>query len=130
MTRNTLYKLATIVSCATTVLLIATAALAEERQYIRKNEIFCDSSGVLCLRGSLTYRPNSRIVSLNARVQKPTGPGTLLIILTGSNRQEMLRRTEIRLTIRGTYSEIINHQMRPDAPDVSEWQISSFVFNP
>ena len=130
MTRNTLYRLASIVPRATMVLLIATAALAEERQYIRKNETFCDSSGVLCLHGSLTYGPNSRIVSLNARVQKATGPGTFLIILSGSNRQEMLRRTEIRLTIRGTYSEIINHQMRPDAPDVSEWQISSFVFNP
>jgi hypothetical protein len=108
--------------------LLSTNVHAEERLYIRKNETFCDSSGVLCLHGSLTYRPNSRIVSLNARVQKQTGPGTLHIILSGNNRLDMFRRTEIKLTIRGTYSEIINHQMRPDAPDVPEWSIWSFDF--
>ena len=104
------------------------STLAAELLYIKKSEQFCDSSGVLCLYGKLTYRPNSRIVSLNARVQKQSGPGTIHIILTGSNRQDMLRRTEIRLTIRGTYSEIIDHQMRPDAPDVSAWELSSFEF--
>ena len=108
---------------------LVNSTLAAERLYIKKSEQFCDSSGVLCLYGNLTYRPNSRIVSLNARVQKKTGPGTIHIILTGSNRQDMFRRTEIRLKIRGTYSEIIDHQMRPDAPDVSEWELSSFEFD-
>ena len=108
--------------------LVAMNAHTEERIYIRKNETFCDSGKVLCLHGTLSYQPNSRIVSLNARVQKQTGPGTLHIILAGNNRLDMFRRTEIRLTIRGTYSEIINHQMRPDAPDVPEWGISSFTF--
>ena len=95
---------------------------------MKKNETFCDSSGVLCLRGSLTYTVNSRIVSLKARVQKQTGPGVIHITLAGTNRQDMLRRTEIIITIRGTHSEIIDHQMVPDAPDVYEWEMSSFVF--
>lgn len=107
---------------------LASTTLASEIQYLKKSEQFCDSSGVLCLFGKLTYRPNSRLVSLNARVQKQTGPGTVHIILTGSNRQDMLRRTEIRLEIRGTHSEIIDHQMVPDAPDVYEWELSSFKF--
>ena len=116
------------ITCSILLALLSTNAHTEERFYIRKNETFCDSNGVLCLHGSLTYGPNSRIVSLNARVQKQTGPGTLHIILAGNNRLDMFRRTEIKLTIRGTYSEIINHQMRPDAPDVPEWSISSFTF--
>lgn len=110
------------------LLVLTAAAFAAELQYLKKSERFCDSSGTLCLYGKLTYRPNPRIVSLNARVQKQTGPGTIHIILSGSNLQGFLRRTEIRLPIRGTYSEIINHQMRPDAPDVSEWELESFVF--
>ena len=113
---------------STLLLLAATSAFAGERLYMKKNETFCDSNGVLCLRGSLTYRVNSRIVSLNARVQKQTGPGVIHITLAGTNRQGMLRRTEIIITIRGTHSEIIDHQMVPGAPDVYEWAISSFLF--
>ena len=110
------------------LLAITTSAFAAERLYIRKSESFCDSSGILCLRGSLTYRPNSRVVSLNARVQKQTGPGIIRIYLSGINRREMLRRAEIVISIRGTHSEIIDHQMRPDAPDVTLWELSSFEF--
>ena len=110
------------------LLLVASGAVAAERLYIKKNETFCDSSGKLCLHGSFTYRVNSRIVSLNARVQKQTGPGEIQITLSGTNRQDMLRLTEIRFSIRGTYSEIIDHKMRPDAPDVAEWHLSSFRF--
>ena len=110
------------------LLLLASGAIAAERLYIKKNETFCDSSGKLCLHGSFTYRVNSRIVSLNARVQKQTGPGEIRITLSGTNRQDMLRLTEISISIRGTYSEIIDYQMRPDAPDVAEWHLSSFRF--
>ena len=128
MTRNNQQTTSLTITCSILLSLIATNGHTEERLYLRKNETFCDSSRVLCLYGSLTYQPNSRIVSLNARVQKQTGPGTLLIILSGNNRLDMFRRTEIKLSIRGNYSEIINHQMRPDAPDVPEWSISSFSF--
>jgi hypothetical protein len=113
---------------STLLLLAATSIFAGERLYMKKNETFCDSSGVLCLRGSLTYQTNSRIVSLNARVQKQTGPGVIHITLAGTNRHDMLRRTEIIIIIRGTHSEIIDHQMVPGAPDVYEWEISSFLF--
>jgi len=112
---------------AATVLL-ATSALAADRLYLKKNEIFCDASETLCLYGSFTYRVNSRIVNLNARVQKQTGPGEIYMILSGRNRQDDLRRTEIRIQIRGTHSEIVDHKMRPDAPDVSEWELSLFTF--
>lgn len=128
MTRNNQQTTSLTITCSILLSLLATNAHTEERLYLRKNETFCDSNRVLCLHGSLTYQPNSRIVSLNARVQKQTGPGTLLIILAGNNRLDMFRRTEIKLSIRGNFSEIINHQMRPDAPDVPEWNISSFTF--
>lgn len=116
------------VSCLVSTVLIMTSALAADRLYLKKNEIFCDTSETLCLYGSFTYQVNSRIVSLNARVQKQTGPGEIYIILSGTNRQDHLRRAEIRISIRGTYSEIIDYKMRPDAPDVYEWELSLFTF--
>jgi len=108
--------------------MLATSAIAADRLYLKKNEVFCDTSKKLCLYGSITYRVNARIVSLNARVQKQTGPGDIYMILSGRNRQYDLRRTEIRIRIRGTHSEIIDYKMRPDAPDVSEWNLSLFEF--
>ena len=113
-----------------TLLLFSPLSVASERQYLKKKETFCDVTETLCLHGSLTYRVNSRIVSLNARVEKQTGPGVLHITLTGTNRQDVLRLTEITVTIRGKHSEIVDHKLRPDAPDVSEWHLSSFTFEP
>lgn len=110
------------------VLAFATSVLAAEHYFIKKNETFCDSSGLLCLYGSLSYRVNPRILSLHARVGKKTGPGLIRIRLSGVNRQNMQRFTEINVEIRGTYSEIIDHKMRPDAADVSAWKIASFAF--
>jgi hypothetical protein len=109
---------------------IVSAVSAAQRQYLKKNETFCDSSGVLCLHGSLTFLVNSSIISLRARVQKQTGPGVIKIVLTGSNRQDFFRRTEFEITIRGKHSEIINYQMGPDAPDVYQWSLASFDFVP
>ena len=110
-------------------LVCATSLLAADHFFIKKNEVFCSSSGTLCIKGSLSYRVNPRILSLNARVQKRTGPGVIRIRLTGANRQNMQRYTEMNVSIRGTYSEIIDHKMRPDAPDVADWHISSFTFD-
>ncbi len=112
------------------LLFFVICAQAGERYYLKKSETFCDSSGVLCLNGSLSYRVNPRILSLNARVQKKTGPGFIRIILIGANWQGIERFTEISISIRGTYSEIIDHSMRTNEPDVSEWEISSFRFQP
>jgi len=112
------------------LLFVVLCAQAGDRTYLKKNETFCDSSGELCLAGSLSYRVNPRILSLNARVKRKTGPGVIRIILAGVNRQGIEKITEMSIPIRGTYSEIIDRDMRPDAPDVSEWKISAFRFLP
>jgi hypothetical protein len=52
------------------------------------------------------------------------------MLFTGSNRQDMLKRTEIVHDVKGRYSEIVNKSIRPDAPDVSNWQLYSFSFAP
>lgn len=102
-------------------------ALAE-RHYLKKDEVFCDSNRQLCLHGTLSYNENPRVIELRARIQKQTGAGTLRLELTGTTRQGDLRRTEIVLTVRGKHSEIVRHQMRPDAPDVQNWQLLTMAF--
>ncbi|MDJ0927200.1 MAG: hypothetical protein QNJ73_06060 [Gammaproteobacteria bacterium] len=47
----------------------------------------------------------------------------LRIILTGTNRLEHRRYAPMELRLRGTYSEIIDHKMIPDYPDVYSWAI-------
>lgn len=111
-------------------LLLSSAASALERYYLKKSEIFCDTQQVLCLSGSITYEPNFRILDIRARVQKQSGPGELRLYFSGTNRQDQLRRTEIVMIIRGTHSEIIDHRIRPDAPDVENWQLTGFLFTP
>ena len=64
------------------------SAQAFERVYLKKSEDFCDSERVLCLRGSITYEPNFRVLSLRARVIKQTGPGEIRLYFSGTNRQD------------------------------------------
>jgi hypothetical protein len=112
------------------LILSVVTATAEQRHYIKKTEVFCDAAHIICLRGSLTYEANSRILKLHARIQKQVVPGTITMLFTGSNRQDMLKRTEIVHAVKGRYSEIVNKSIRPDAPDVSNWQLHSFTFAP
>ena len=109
-------------------LMLTQAASAAERNYIKKNERFCDSDKVLCIDGTISYEPNTRILSLRARVQKQTGPGEIRLNFSGTNRQGSIKRTEIVMKIRGRHSEILDRRIRPDAPDVSNWKLDRFVF--
>lgn len=115
---------------AASVLLVDKTSQSAERSYLKKSETFCATGHSLCLVGSLWYEPNSRLLSLNARIEKQTGPGTIRITFVGSSRLNVQRRTELNVSVRGAHSEIIDHQMRPDAPDVYEWRIDSFAFTP
>ena len=109
-------------------ILVQTSA-ASERNYIKKNERFCDNEKELCIDGTIAYEPNTRILSLRARVQKQTGPGEIRLTFSGTNRRGSLKRTEIVMKIRGRHSEILDRRIRPDAPDVSNWKLDRFIFN-
>ena len=117
-----------LLGIAVTVSLLSATASGAHRVYLKKSEVFCDVAQVICLRGSLTYEPNSRILQLHARVQKQVRPGTIAMTFTGTNRLGVLKRTEITIDVRGKSSEIVNKSIRPDAPDVSNWELSTFSY--
>jgi len=110
--------------------LIAASALAGAVEYLKKNERFCDPSETLCLRGTISYRVNERVLELNARVERAPGPGNLRIGLTGENRLGQARATEIVAVLDGRHSEIVSVRMIPDAPDVYSWSVDSMIFTP
>jgi hypothetical protein len=104
-------------------------ASASEIAYLRRSETFCDLTGAVCLRGTISYRVNLRLLKLRSRVVTAPGPGLLRINVTGENQQGHLHRAAIEVTIRGHASEIVNKEMIPDAPDVYAWDLDSINFD-
>jgi len=109
-------------------LFFLTGALAGPRDYLFENERICDTHKVLCFRGTLSYESNPRLLRLNARVRTDPGPGLLRISLTGTNELGHRRFAPFEVRVRGRYSEIIDHKMIPDHPDVQGWEVERIEF--
>ena len=120
-----------LAAVVTLSLLIVSASAAGPREtIIGKNSAFCDSERRVCLRGTLTYYANPRLLELRSRVQQAEGPGLLTIRLIGENADGHTRRTVLEVRIRGRYSEIVNDKLITDHPDVDGWRLDSISFVP
>ncbi len=111
-----------------TVLFFLGSTLAGPRDYLFHEERVCDADQVFCLRGTLTYHSNPRLLRLRARVQKAPGPGLLRISLSGTNELGHRRFAPFEVHVRGRNSEIIDHKMIPDYPDVDSWVVDRVQF--
>jgi hypothetical protein len=105
-------------------------AFASPREYLFKDQQICDSQGAFCMRGTLYYKSNSRLLHLRGRVQVAPGSGMLIIRLAGTNELGHLRYAPFEVQVRGNNSEIINHKMIPDYPDVQSWSVQRVSFVP
>lgn len=95
-----------------------------------KNGVLCDDDRRVCLRGTLTYYPDPRLLELRSRVQKAEGPGLLKIRVIGENALGHTRLTTMEVRIRGNYSEIVDSKLITDHPDVYSWRLESISFAP
>ena len=109
-------------------LLFVAAAFAGPRDFLFRNERVCDSENVFCFHGTMTYDSNPRLLHLRARVKTAPGPGMLRIRLRGANELGHRRLAPFEVQVRGNFSEIINHRLIPDHPDVYEWTIERVEF--
>lgn len=109
-------------------LFFVTVALAGPRDYLFRDERVCDTDRVFCFRGTLSYHSNPRLLHLRARVQTAPGPGLLRIRLSGANQLGHRRSAPFEVRVRGSYSEIIDHKMIPDYPDVQGWVVERVEF--
>lgn len=107
-----------------------TAASSGPREYLFQNQRVCDASAESCIRGTLAYHSNPRVLHLRARVLKAPGPGLFRIRLSGANELGHSRVAPFEVRVRGNYSEIINHKVIPDHPDVEEWMVERIDFVP
>ena len=109
-------------------LLLALPAVGSQTQYMTRNQQMCDDSGNFCMSATLSYRPNPRLLRIRGRVQKAPGPGLLQISLLGANRLNHVRRALLEVRLRGRNSEIVRHEMIPDAPDVYSWELAGVTY--
>jgi len=110
--------------------LLMPCANAGEVRYLKRNERFCDIEEQLCIRGTIRYEVNPRLLRVWGRVQTSPGRGLLRIRLAGTNRLEHRRTAAMEIQLRGTYSEIVEFKMIPDHPDIANWEVASIEFEP
>jgi hypothetical protein len=110
------------------VFLFLSNAQAGPRDYLFRDERVCDLDNVFCFRGTLSYEANPRLIHLRARIQVAPGPGMLRIRLAGANQLGHRHFAPLEIRVRGRYSEIINHKMIPDHPDVQAWEVERVDF--
>lgn len=119
-TRNRVAGVAAWIACA----VVPAQVTASETHYLKRNELFCSVAEEICIRGTVSYEVNPRLLRLHGRVQSATGPGLLRIRVSGTNRLGHRRIADMEITLRGRYSEIIDFKMIPDHPDIANWEVS------
>lgn len=113
---------------ATFAMCSISAVSAGPREYLFRDKRICDAQKVLCIRGSMSYDTNPRLLQLRARVRTAPGPGLLRIRLAGANELGHRRISPFEVRVHGKHSEIINHKMIPDHPDVMSWSVEFVDF--
>ena len=110
-------------------LVLSAPTSATPSDFLARNEDICTSDRSMCIRGTLIYRPDSRIMELTGRVAGTPGPGWVRILFQGSWRGN-LASSVMEFPIRGIYSEIIDFRYIPDNPAVRHWRILDVRFEP
>lgn len=109
-------------------LLVAANAQASRTVDLASNEALCATGGHACIKGTLSYDTNSRLLTLRGRVQFAPGPGEFRITVKGSNRLGHVAFAPMEIKVRGKPTEIVDFKMIPDHPDVENWQIDHIEF--
>jgi hypothetical protein len=113
------------------VLCLGTApSLAGPFRYLARDELLCEPSRATCVRATLTYEHNDRLLRMRGRLVSAPGPGLIQITLTGTTRQGFRRYAPMEIAVRGRPTEIVDFKMIPDYPDVYDWVIDRIAFVP
>ena len=110
-------------------MLLPAPITATPTDFLVRNGDICDAERTMCIRGTLLYRPDSRIMALHGRVSGTPGPGWVRILFQGNWRGH-LASSVMEFPIRGIHSEIIDFRYIPDNPAVRYWRILNVSFEP
>lgn len=103
-------------------------SLSPGLRFLLENERVCAPDERVCLRATLSYEPNLRLLDLQGRVLATTAPGELVIVLVGRMRDGSRRFAEMRLRLDGRYGEIVDKRMVPDWPEIYDWRMYSLDY--
>jgi hypothetical protein len=112
------------------LLLAGAPAIGATWDYLARDEVICAEGETVCLRATLTYERNYRVLRLRGRVQEAAGPGLLTIMVTGRNRRGDTYYSPMEIRLRGKSTELVDFKMIPDYPEVYEWAIYRVTFRP
>jgi len=110
------------------LLLISASALAGRTNFLVRNDFICEPEETICIRGTLYYLPDSRVLRLRGRVSRAPGPGWVRILFRGS-RDGQLASSVMEFPIRGDHSEIIDFRYIPDNPAIGNWRVLAISFD-
>lgn len=94
---------------------------------VKNNELFCDNSKTLCIKGTISVHPNKGTVHLRARVKGKTRPGYLRITLHGYQKNRTTV-AYIQGRVRGKNSEIIDLKNGATQHSDTRWVMHRFEY--
>lgn len=103
-------------------------AAADGPDLLLRQKQLCNQEQNFCLRGTVLYYPNSRVIELSGRVVRAPGPGWVNILFRGSDRNNYPNTTAMEFAVRGVHSEIVDRAFIPDYPQVRYWRIIGLTF--
>ncbi|MGH8495647.1 MAG: hypothetical protein ACREVN_05895 [Gammaproteobacteria bacterium] len=109
-------------------LAFASAGVLGHTYYVLQDEVLCDATGQLCLRGWIVHDPHDNRIQLSARVQESSVPGKVTIRLVGETPGKHRVSTALVFDVRGNYSEIVEANIIPEWPFETLWQVEGLYF--
>lgn len=100
---------------------------AQASSYLKSNQIFCDTTKTLCIKGSLSVHPNDGVAKLRGRVHKKTKPGFIRITLHGY-KEKNTSVAYIQGRIDGKHSEIIDLKNGISVHNDTRWVLHRFEY--
>jgi hypothetical protein len=108
--------------------LVAVTARASTFYFLARNERICAVDGPVCIRATISYDTNSRVLHLRGRVDRTAEPGWLRLTFVGVSERNQRGSTTMEFPIRGRWSEVLDRKLIPDHPQIADWRLETMSF--
>jgi hypothetical protein len=96
--------------------------------FLARNDRICAQDGPVCIRATISYDTNSRVLHLRGRVDRAAEPGWLRLTFVGISERNQRGSTTMEFPIRGNWSEVLDHKLIPDHPPIADWRLEAMSF--
>ncbi len=109
---------------------LSAGAASSTFYFLARNDRICAEDGPVCIRATISYDTNSRILHLRGRVDRAAEPGWLRLTFVGISERNQRGSTTMEFPIRGNWSEVLDHKLIPDHPPIADWRLEVMSFSP